>query len=160
MGITLAAQLDALVSADEPAITALANAAALLYDRLDTINWAGFYLKDGDRLILGPFCGKPACTTIAIGSGVCGTAAQERRTVRVEDVDRFPGHIACDEASRSELVVPLVASDNELLGVLDIDAPIVGRFSAVDQLELESFASVLVSKLEAIIRKRRGARFV
>jgi GAF domain-containing protein len=158
--LDLAAALDALVSIDEPAITALANAAALLYERLDEINWAGFYLMDGDRLALGPFCGKPACTTIPIGSGVCGTAAAERRTLRVDDVDRFPGHIACDAASRSEIVVPIVSKQHGLIGVMDIDAPVIARFSADDQTNLEAFAGVLLAKLDPILSSRPTPRIL
>lgn len=159
-GLGLVRALDALVSVDEPAVTALANAAALLYDRLESINWAGFYLNDADRLILGPFCGKPACTTIAIGEGVCGTAAAKLQTVRVDDVDLFPGHIACDEQSKSEIVIPLITTSHGLIGVLDIDAPIVARFSEDDQRELEAFTAVLLTKLNTILTKRHGALFV
>jgi GAF domain-containing protein len=158
-GASLAALAESLVNSEEPIVTALANAAALVYERLLQINWAGFYLVDGDRLILGPFCGKPACTTIPIGSGVCGTAAAEGKTIRVEDVDLFPGHIACDAASRSEIVVPLVSAQHGLVGVLDIDAPVTGRFTKEDQKELEEFSLVLIRKLDAILASNGGRLF-
>jgi len=123
--------LDAL-TADEPdAIANMANAAALIWQYLPDLNWAGFYrLVDGE-LVLGPFQGKPACIRIAIGAGVCGTAAATRETQRVEDVHAFPGHIACDAASRSELVVPIVVGDR-LVGVLDLDSPSPARFTPAD----------------------------
>ena len=124
----------------------LANAAALLYESLEAINWAGFYLAQGDLLVLGPFQGKPACIEIPFGRGVCGTAARQDRTQRVEDVHRFPGHIACDAASASEIVIPLHAG-GKVVGVLDIDSPELGRFSAVDQAGLERFARLLEQEL-------------
>jgi L-methionine (R)-S-oxide reductase len=157
---SLASALDALVSTTEPIVTALANAAALLYDRLQTINWAGFYLVSGDTLVLGPFCGKPACTSIPIGNGVCGTVAAEGKTLRVDDVDLFPGHIACDAASRSEIVIPLITEHHGLIGVLDIDAPLTGRFSKQDQASLEAFAAVLVRKLDVILTHNGGRSVV
>jgi len=121
----------------------LSNAAALLWMSLDRINWAGFYLLSGDSLLLGPFQGKPACTVIRMGRGVCGTAAQRRRTQRVADVHAFPGHITCDSASASEIVIPLILPDGRLIGVLDIDSPVPGRFAQEDQDGLEQFAEVL-----------------
>lgn len=136
-----------LLSSDEPSITTLSNAAAFLFNVLEDINWAGFYLFDGEKLILGPFGGKPACTTIAIGSGVCGTAANEKRTVIVRDVEAFPGHIACDADSRSEIVLPLIDTNGNLIGVLDIDSPVLNRFSDDDGAGLESLTAVIVSKL-------------
>ena len=124
----------------------LANAAALLYESLETINWAGFYLAEGELLVLGPFQGKPACIEIPFGRGVCGTAAQQDRTQRVEDVHCFPGHIACDSASNSEIVIPLHAR-GKVIGVLDIDSPERARFSDVDQVGLEGFARILEQEL-------------
>ena len=152
----LCESLEALVSTDEPLVTALSNAAALLYTGLDDINWAGFYLKHSDNLILGPFGGNPACTVLPMGKGVCGTAAERRETLRVANVDDFPGHIACDAASRSEIVVPLIGSDGILIGVIDIDAPILDRFSEADQGGLEAFAQVLIVKIEEILAKSRS----
>lgn len=125
-------------------IANLANAAALLNQFLTDINWVGFYLADGDELVLGPFQGLPACVRIPFGKGVCGTAAAERRTVVVPDVHQFPGHIACDAASQSEIVVPLI-KDDRVIGVLDIDSPVKNRFDDVDRRYLEQFASVLIS---------------
>lgn len=117
----------------------LSNAAALLFEELKDINWAGFYELRGDRLILGPFQGKPACTVIPVGSGVCGAAVREERLQRVEDVHQFPGHIACDSASNSELVIPLY-EDGRLWGVLDIDSPLTARFAPEDAEGLQAFA--------------------
>lgn len=128
----------------------LSNASALLYHQLEDVSWVGFYLTDqsGENLVLGPFQGKVACGSIPFGRGVCGTAAQEKRTVVVPDVHRFPGHIACDPASQSELVVPLVL-DDRVVGVLDIDSGTVGRFTGEDAAALAACAGVLVSKLFA-----------
>ena len=134
--------LEALIR-DIPFETAnLANASALLWQSLPDINWAGFYQLRGDKLVLGPFQGKPACIVIPMGRGVCGTAAAEEKTVRVENVHTFPGHIACDCASNSEIVIPLYR-DGALWGVLDIDSPRFSRFSPEDQQGLERFAAVL-----------------
>jgi len=127
-------------------ITILSNAAALLWDSLEDINWAGFYLVRGGRLELGPFQGKPACTVIEIGKGVCGTAVAEDRTQLVKNVHEFPGHIACDSASNSEIVVPVHAG-GAISGVLDIDSPVIGRFSEEDKEGLETFVRVLESIL-------------
>lgn len=142
----LHAALDAL-TADEPnAIANLANAAALIWQYLPDLNWSGFYrLVDGE-LVLGPFQGKPACIRIPLGKGVCGTAAETRRTQRVADVHAFPGHIACDADSRSELVVPIVAGDR-LLGVLDLDSPLPDRFDAVDASGCEALMALLAPRL-------------
>src|ERR1041385_730717 len=129
----LPSELSSLISTDEPIITALSNAAALLYQSLGNVNWCGFYLFDGKQLVLGPFGGKPACTVIAMGSGVCGTAAKERRMIRVADVDLFPGHIACDAASQSEIVVPIILNNGDLFGVLDVDSPVKDRFTEEDE---------------------------
>lgn len=139
-------QLAALTDGVTYRISNLANAAALLYGALPDINWAGFYLFEDDRLYLGPFMGKPACVEIPLGRGVCGTAANENRTVLVPDVHAFEGHIACDCDSNSEIVVPLNA-DGRLYGVLDIDSPVFDRFSEDDRRGLEEFASVLCSAL-------------
>ena len=132
-------QLHALLEG-VPYVTAnLANASALLYDALPRLNWAGFYLLEGDRLVLGPFQGKVACVTIPMGRGVCGTAAAEDRPLRVADVHAFPGHIACDSASASEIVIPL-HKDGAVAGVLDIDSPEPNRFSTEDEAGLLALA--------------------
>lgn len=128
-------------------ITILSNAAALLWDSLEDINWAGFYLVRGGRLELGPFQGKPACTVIEIGKGVCGTAVAQDRTQLVKNVHEFPGHIACDSASNSEIVVPMHAG-GKIYGVLDIDSPILARFDEEDKAGLEAFVRILESILE------------
>lgn len=128
-------------------VTILSNAAALLWDSLKDINWAGFYLFRGSRLELGPFQGKPACTVIEIGKGVCGTAVAEDRTQLVKNVHEFPGHIACDSASNSEIVVPVHAG-RKIYGVLDIDSPILARFDEEDKAGLEEFVHILESILE------------
>lgn len=125
-------------------IANLANMAALLADALPRINWCGFYLLDGGMLTLGPFCGLPACTKIPLGRGVCGTAARKDEVQRVADVHAFPGHIACDAASRSEIVVPLLDGDR-LLGVLDVDSPLPGRFDESDREGLEALARRLTA---------------
>ncbi len=142
----LARDLGALLSGERDLIANAANTSALIYDALPDLNWAGFYLYKSGELVLGPFQGKPACVRIALGKGVCGTAAARRETVRVEDVDAFPGHIACDSASRSEIVIPLVR-DDELLGVLDLDSPSLRRFGAADQHGLERLAAIFVDSL-------------
>lgn len=125
----------------------LANASALLWQELPDLNWAGFYERMGDKLVLGPFQGKPACIVIPVGQGVCGTAAAKRETQRVEDVHLFPGHIACDSASRSEIVAPLYCG-GDLWGVLDLDSPLPGRFTPEDQRLLERAAALLGDMLE------------
>ena len=142
----LHAALDA-VTADEPdAIANMANAAALLWEYLPDLNWAGFYRMVEGGLVLGPFQGKVACIRIALGSGVCGTAAATLETQRVADVHAFPGHIACDAASRSELVVPIV-EDGRLLGVLDLDSPEAGRFDAEDVSGCEALVRLLAPRM-------------
>lgn len=123
-------------------IANLANASALLFDTLQDINWAGFYLMEGGRLVLGPFQGKPACIEITVGKGVCGTAVQQEKTMIVEDVHKFPGHIACDGASNSEIVVPIRAN-GAIVGVLDIDSPCFARFNDDDRMGLEEFVQIL-----------------
>ncbi|MBB6632685.1 GAF domain-containing protein [Cohnella thailandensis] len=142
----LLSQLKSLIEDEPSRIANLANASALLNVYLTDINWVGFYLLQEGELVLGPFQGLPACVRIALGRGVCGTAAQKRETIRVEDVHQFPGHIACDAASNSEIVVPLYAKD-ELIGVLDIDSPLKGRFTEEDQRLLEKFVRVLADYL-------------
>lgn len=127
-------------------VTNLSNAAALLWDALDDINWSGFYLMRDGKLVLGPFQGRVACTSIDIGKGVCGTAAERLETVVVPDVREFPGHIACDSASRSEIVVPLTV-DGNLYGVMDIDSPSLGRFTDEDRDGLMEFAKALEKNL-------------
>ncbi|MGN7454246.1 GAF domain-containing protein [Paenibacillus pasadenensis] len=142
---TVLRQLQALIE-DEPSLIAnLANASALLGQFLTEINWVGFYLLDEQGLVLGPFQGLPACVRIPVGRGVCGTAAERKETVVVPDVHAFPGHIACDAASRSEIVVPLLAQDGRLLGVLDIDSPVTDRFDETDRVQLERFAALLTA---------------
>lgn len=121
----------------------LANAAALLYNELDRVNWAGFYLMKKGELVLGPFQGLPACIRIQIGNGVCGTAVKDRQTYVVEDVHQFEGHIACDQASKSEIVVPIFEED-EIKGVLDIDSPVKGRFGSLEKEYLKEFVAILV----------------
>lgn len=135
-------KLTGLIGSEDDWLANLANASALLWLLLDDINWAGFYLYRKDKLILGPFQGKPACVNIEIGNGVCGTAASTRETQLIKNVHEFPGHIACDSASNSEIVVPII-KDNELIGVLDIDAPILNRFDEEDQKGLEKFVNTL-----------------
>lgn len=142
----LAGQARALLSGESDRIANAANLAALVYHSLPDLNWAGFYFYDGTELVVGPFQGLPACVRIALDKGVCGAAARTRQTQRVEDVEAFPGHIACDAASRSELVVPLV-KDGQLLGVFDLDSPRVGRFDEDDQRGLETIAEVFVEAL-------------
>lgn len=144
----LTEHLRALMESDLGDVANLANAAALIHLQMPELNWAGFYLLRGEELILGPFQGKPACTRIPLGVGVCGVAADEKRTQVVPDVHAFPGHIACDPESRSELVVPLV-KDGRLLGVLDLDSPRPARFDAIDGEHLEAFTAVLAEYLEA-----------
>lgn len=139
-------QLRALLEGESNTIANLANASALLNQFLNEVNWVGFYLVEDGELVLGPFQGLPACVRIPLGKGVCGTAAQNQKTERIEDVHAFPGHIACDAASQSEIVVPIV-KDGQLLGVLDIDSPIKNRFDEIDQQYLEEFVKELTSFL-------------
>ncbi len=139
-------RLRALIGGVPHPIANLANAAALLWETLPDINWAGFYLAEGELLVLGPFQGKPACIEIPWGRGVCGTAAAEDRTQLVPDVHLFPGHIACDGASESEIVVPL-RRDGRVVGVLDIDSPRKGRFTEADRAGLEAFARIVETGL-------------
>ena len=144
----LSAQMESLAEEDPHYVPLLSNISALLYEVLPNLNWAGFYLMRGDdMLVLGPFQGKTACIHIPVGKGVCGTAVQENRTQLVKNVHDFPGHIACDSASLSEIVVPVRASDGKVLGVLDIDSPLEARFTEDDRAGLEEF----VQRLEKMI---------
>ncbi|HEY0333272.1 MAG TPA: GAF domain-containing protein [Stenotrophomonas sp.] len=142
----LRAQAEALVHGEPDRIANAANLSALIFHALPDLNWAGFYFFDGKELVVGPFQGLPACVRIPLDKGVCGAAASTRQTQRIEDVDAFPGHIACDSASRSELVVPLV-HDGALVGVLDLDSPLLARFDEQDQHGLEALAHVFVGSL-------------
>lgn len=144
---SLEAQLGGLLAGESDIIANLANTAALLFHSLPDLNWAGFYLLKGEELVLGPFQGRPACVRIPLGRGVCGTAAKEQTTLRVADVEAFPGHIACDSASRSELVVPLIKSDGALLGVLDMDSPIPDRFNHDDEAGAQKLVAILLQQL-------------
>ena len=142
----LSKQLDALLEGESNVIANLSNASALLNQFLDEINWVGFYLVEDGGLVLGPFQGLPACVRIPLGKGVCGTAAETQETIVVPDVHAFPWHIACDAASQSEIVVPIVR-DGKLLGVLDIDSPIKERFTSEDRDGLEKFVEVLIKHI-------------
>ena len=135
-----------MLAGETDVIANLANAAAAIYHTLPSLNWAGFYLARGTELVLGPFQGKPACVRIPFGNGVCGTAAVRRESMLVPDVHAFPGHIACDAASRSELVVPLIR-DRTLIGVLDLDSPLPARFDARDQAGCEALVAVILRHL-------------
>ena len=137
-------QARALMHGERDLVANAANLSALLWHALPDLNWCGFYLYDGNELVVGPFQGLPACIRIPLDKGVCGAAATNRQTQLVADVDAFPGHIACDSASRSECVVPLVTDGGRLLGVLDLDSPIAARFDAVDARGLEAIASAWV----------------
>ena len=143
---TLAKQLDALLSGEDDIIANLSNASAVLNQFLDDINWVGFYIMKGDTLVLGPFQGLPACVRIPVGCGVCGTSVSEKKTMLVADVHEFPGHIACDAASQSEIVIPLI-KNGQVIGVLDIDSPSKNRFRTEDQEGLEHFTAVLLKHL-------------
>lgn len=140
--VSLTREVTALTEGIPHGVANLANASALLWQHLDRLNWAGFYYLKGDRLILGPFQGKPACIEIPVGRGVCGTAVKEDRSILVPDVHQFPGHIACDSASNSELVIPL-HQGGQIIGVLDLDSPYLNRFTDEDRIGLESFAEAL-----------------
>ena len=142
----LAAQAEALISDEADSLANVCNLVGLLYNELDDVNWLGIYVLRGEELVLGPFQGKPACVRIAVGSGVCGTAAATRQTQRVASVHEFPGHIVCDETSESELVVPLIV-DGELVGVLDIDSPSRDRFSEVEQSGIETICEQFCAAL-------------
>ncbi|MBO4972600.1 MAG: GAF domain-containing protein [Clostridia bacterium] len=142
----LCEQLRSLTVGVPHTVANLANASALIFDSLDRLNWAGFYILSGDTLILGPFQGKPACIEIPIGRGVCGTAVKEDRTILVDDVHKFPGHIACDSASNSEIVIP-IRNRGTIFGVLDIDSPYLSRFTEEDRIGLEAFVRILEESL-------------
>ena len=142
----LAAQAEALLAGEADRIANAANLSALVYHALPDLNWVGFYFYDGTELVVGPFQGLPACVRIPLDRGVCGAAARTRETQRIADVHDFPGHIACDAASRSELVVPLVL-DGALVGVFDIDSPVPGRFDVEDQVGLETIANLFLRSL-------------
>lgn len=156
-------QLKALISKEKDYIANLSNAAALLFNELEDVNWAGFYLMKNEELVLGPFQGLSACIRIEVGNGVCGSAVEDKKTYVVEDVHQFEGHIACDSASESEIVVPLYA-DDRVIGVLDIDSPVKSRFDNIDKKYLEEFAKILsqdskfqLETLEAL-KSRRSVR--
>ena len=152
--IELAAQLAALLAGESDRIANAANMAALIYHGLPDLNWAGFYFRRGDELVLGPFQGKPACVRIPFGQGVCGTAAARAKTVLVSDVHDFPGHIACDPISRSELVVPLIEA-GAVSGVFDLDSPLVARFDRVDQEGCERLVTQLLDQHRQYLRGSR-----
>ncbi|MFQ3854108.1 GAF domain-containing protein [Staphylococcus parequorum] len=139
-------QVASLIEDESNLIAILSNVSALLNDSLDQINWVGFYLIENNELILGPFQGHPACVHIAIGKGVCGTAVETNESQLVEDVNAFPGHIACDANSKSEVVVP-IHKGNQVIGVLDIDAPIINRFSNTDKIALEEIVSIIEQQI-------------
>jgi L-methionine (R)-S-oxide reductase len=141
--VQIVRELRALIAGEDDPVANLANAAALLYHSLPDLNWTGFYLLHAEELVVGPFQGKPACVRIALGSGVCGTAAVRRTSIVVPNVHEFPGHIACDSASNSEIVIPMLR-DGEVIGVLDLDSPKFARFDEVDQAGLEEFVAELM----------------
>ena len=145
--LELRSQLTSLLEGEPDAIANAANTAALLYHSMPDVNWVGFYFLKGSDLVLGPFQGKPACVRIPLGKGVCGVAAELRQSIVVPDVNAFPGHIACDSASRSELVVPLL-KNGTLLGFLDLDSPMPGRFDEADRAGCESLAQLYMESLK------------
>lgn len=140
-------QARGLLAGERDRIANAANFSALVFHALPDLNWAGFYFLDGDELVVGPFQGLPACVRIPLGKGVCGTAAATRETQVVPDVDAFPGHIACDAASRAEIVVPLLGRDGALLGVFDVDSPVPGRFDDEDRRGMEALCAVYMESL-------------
>ena len=142
----LASALEGLVAGETDAVANMANASALIFETLPDVNWVGFYRNLGGELVLGPFQGRPACIRIKFGEGVCGVAAQTRQVQRVEDVNAFPGHIACDSASASEIVVPLIR-DGQVLGVLDIDSPKKARFTPEDEAGVVRLAEIMLSAI-------------
>ncbi|WP_350016154.1 GAF domain-containing protein [Rhodanobacter sp. IGA1.0] len=144
----LVQQARGILAGERDLIANAANFGALVYHSLAQVNWAGFYLYDGHELVVGPFQGKPACIRIALGRGVCGTAAQARETQLVRDVNAFAGHIACDAASQSEIVVPLVKADGSLLGVWDVDSPVTDRFDEDDRAGMEALCAVFMASVQ------------
>lgn len=150
-------ELKALLSGEPDPVANAANAAAAIYHALPELNWAGFYFLRNEELVLGPFQGRPACVRIGLGKGVCGTAAAQRRSLLVPDVHAFPGHIACDSASNSELVVPLMCGE-QLLGVLDLDSPRLGRFDEADRVGCERLAAVIARHVDPGAAEARRAR--
>ncbi|MEW5843443.1 MAG: GAF domain-containing protein [Bacteroidota bacterium] len=140
-------QIDSLLNAEEPLISSLSNVTAALKEAFEKISWVGFYISKGDKLFLGPFQGKVACTVINVGNGVCGTAALKKETIIVEDVDKFPGHIACDSGSKSEIVVPLIVN-GKVIGVLDLDSYQYSAFNNTDKKYLEMLCFILVNRLK------------
>lgn len=148
---SIAQQMKGLNADEKYLITLLSNTSALLNENLDNINWIGFYLMEAGQLILGPFQGRPACTPIQVGSGVCGTSVEKDIVQRVEDVHQFLGHIACDARSRSEIVIPL-HRDGEVIGLLDIDAPITGRFTQTDEEGLVSLMKILEEQIARTVK--------
>lgn len=144
----LTAQISALIQDETDAVANMANVAALIYHSVPGVNWVGFYLLKGGELVLGPFQGRPACVRIPFGRGVVGTAAEKRSVLRVADVNEFPGHIACDTASKSEIVVPLTSDDSHLLGVLDVDSPELDRFDGEDETGFRGIGRIIAAKLQ------------
>ncbi len=144
--LNISEEMKSLLEGVDYTISNLANASALIYDAMEGLNWAGFYILEGDRLLLGPFQGKIACTSIKVGKGVCGTAIARDETVVVDNVHEFPGHIACDSASNSEIVIP-IHKDGKIYGVLDIDSTVYGRFSEEDRRELEKCVAIIENSL-------------
>jgi L-methionine (R)-S-oxide reductase len=143
----LAAQISALVQDETDPVANMANTASLIFHSVPRLNWVGFYLLKGGELVLGPFQGRPACVRIAFGRGVVGTAAEKKNVIRVADVNEFRGHIACDTASQSEIVVPLTSADAHLLGVLDVDSPELDRFDAEDEAGFREIGRIIAAKL-------------
>jgi L-methionine (R)-S-oxide reductase len=143
----LAGQIAALVRDETDPVANMANCAGVLFHSVPRLNWVGFYLLKGGELVLGPFQGRPACVRIGFGRGVVGTAAEKRTIIRVADVNQFPGHIVCDTASKSEIVVPLVSDDSHLLGVLDVDSAELDRFDAEDEEGLQTISKIIAAKL-------------
>jgi L-methionine (R)-S-oxide reductase len=144
----LTAQISALIQDETDPVANMANVAALVYHSVPRINWAGFYLLKGGELVLGPFQGPPACVRIPFGRGVVGTAAEKRSVLRVADVNEFPGHIACDTASKSEIVVPLTSDDSHLIGILDVDSPELDRFDDEDEAGFRAIGKIISAKLQ------------
>ena len=143
----MATHISALIQDETDSVANMANCAAVLFHSVPRLNWVGFYLLKGGELVLGPFQGRPACVRIKFGRGVVGTAAEKRTTIRVANVNEFPGHIVCDSASKSEVVVPLVSADSHLLGVLDVDSPELDRFDAEDEEGLRAIGKIIAAKL-------------